>query len=96
MIPPDSGIDRDADTPGMAGFDLRLEQVDCQVRMPPLRIYFRVVINPTMVTAGKAGDRIHPCFFQRLGEFIRVEPGSNAINVLARVKIEVNLAKRQI
>jgi hypothetical protein len=64
MVPPDSGIDRDTNIMSMAGLDLRLEQVDCQVRMSSLWVYYRVVVNPTMVTAGTTGNRIDPLFFQ--------------------------------
>ena len=93
VIPLYRGVDRHTDMAGMASLDLRLEQVEREMRMALFWVQLCVIVNPPVVTTGKAGDRIHPGFFECRGKLLGVELRADAVDELAGVKIKVNLAK---
>jgi len=96
LVPLDGGVDRHADVVGMAGGDLLGQQVAGQMRMPALRMRYRVVIHPAMMATCKAGDRVHPCSLQCGGELLRVERFSDAGNLLGGMEIQVDLSEAQL
>lgn len=77
----------------MACFDLLFKKVSIQMGMTSLGKSFRIKIDISVMTAGETGHRIHVRPLERIGEFIRVEAVANICNMLAGVKIQMNLTK---
>ena len=76
----------------MAGFNLLGQQVaPFELRMDALGMRFAVVINPAVMTAGEASDRIDARFLQCIAEFIGVEIRADAGDRLRCMEVEMNL-----
>ena len=95
MVPLDGRINGNPNIPLMTCFDLLFEKVSIQMRMTSLGKSFGIKIDVTVMTAGKTGYGVHMRSLQRIGEFIRLETIANICNMLARVKVQVNLTKGQ-
>ncbi len=79
----------------MTGVDLFAQEVaPHQVWMHQLGKPFRIVIEPTVVTTGKTGDRIDMRLLQGAGKGFRVKARTDLRNGFAGVKVEMDLAKR--
>ncbi len=87
MIPLDGRVNGRADIAPMTGVDLFCEKIAVQVRVLPLRIYFRIVINITVVAASETGHGIYMSSRKRACEFIWIKGITNAGDVLAGMKI---------
>jgi hypothetical protein len=46
-----------------------------------------------MVAAGKTGNRIHPCLLQSSNKLLGIEVSTDSFDMLAGVKVEMNLPK---
>src|SRR5690606_34626429 len=96
VVPLDGGVDRHADALGMACFNLLFKKIALQLRVASFGMFFRFIVNPAVMTAGEAGDRVDVSFGQRLGKLFGVEVDADVGNVLACVKVEVNLPESQL
>ena len=58
--------------------------------------FLRFVVDVAVMAAGKAGDRVDMGASQGVGEFIGVKGCADAGDMLAGVKIEVNLTETKL
>jgi hypothetical protein len=70
------------------------KQVPLEAWVLPFREFFGVKVKPAMMAARKTGDGVHPGFDQRFGEFLRVEIRSDARDLFAGMKVEMDLTER--
>ncbi len=64
--------------------------------MAALGVALRVIVDPAVVAAGEAGDRVDVGAQQSVGEDLGVEGRADAGDQLAGVKIEVDLAEAKL
>jgi hypothetical protein len=74
----------------MAGFDLRAEQVELQVRMHPADL--GRIVAPAVVALGKNIDRIDVRQLERFLELLLREMRPDIRQMFRGVKIQMNLA----
>src|SRR5258708_1040731 len=75
----------------MTRLDLFFEEVTGQVRVNTFRKRFAVEVDPTMMTAREANNRVDTCPVKRIGEFFGVECRANPYKMFAGMKIKKNL-----
>src|SRR5438876_10040934 len=75
----------------MTRLDLFFEEVTGQVRVNTFRKRFAVEVDPTMMTAREANNRVDARPVKCVGEFFGVECRANPYKMFAGMKIKKNL-----
>ena len=79
----------------MRGFDLLGQQVALQMGVAAFRVRLRVIEDHTVMPACEAGDRVHVRVGQQLRPCVGIELAADVAELLARVKVKVDLAIAQ-
>ena len=94
VVPLNRDIDWSSNAASVTCLYLLIEQVPFEGWVFPFWEFLGVKVEPAVMATRKTGNGVHPGSDQRFGEFLRVEIGSDAWNLFASVKVEMDLAER--